>query len=346
MTDLPGFGSFTDPIVGGMGTLIRDAIRSRNYVATVSGWTINKDGTAEFSDIVIRGSGEFGPDPGQHIVLTNAGIIELYNSLNQLVMQLDGQGLVAQNPATGAYIVLNIDGDTFINLQPNDQPGFAYEAAFIVCSSNNVYGDANLLFESPTINGGAKSDIKMYAQNATIPAPTQIDITADQIALVGTTDFYNNSVHPMGRGIVARSYSGSTSAAVTAETVVLTSTQFTFEDNRAYRVQFGPSVVTSNANGRAQFRIRKDNAAGMILGGGRIIQGSASAANIVQAEATHYFRNDTGAPITCYIALTLQNLDGGANTAAQSIGETGLNRWLLVEDCGGSTGYDWATALI
>lgn len=46
---------FSNPIVGGT-TLIREAIRSPNYVAGSSGWAINRDGTVEFSSGTFRGS--------------------------------------------------------------------------------------------------------------------------------------------------------------------------------------------------------------------------------------------------------------------------------------------------
>ena len=49
--------TFSNPIVGGT-TLIRPAIHSPDYVAGTSGWSINKDGTAEFNDVVFRGSAE------------------------------------------------------------------------------------------------------------------------------------------------------------------------------------------------------------------------------------------------------------------------------------------------
>jgi hypothetical protein len=48
---------FTNPVVGGT-TLIRPAIHSPDYVAGVSGWSINKDGTAEFNDVNIRGDAQ------------------------------------------------------------------------------------------------------------------------------------------------------------------------------------------------------------------------------------------------------------------------------------------------
>src|SRR5215475_711890 len=49
-------GGFNNSIVGGVGNLIRTFIRSPNYVTGVSGWTINKDGSAEFNNLTIRGT--------------------------------------------------------------------------------------------------------------------------------------------------------------------------------------------------------------------------------------------------------------------------------------------------
>lgn len=49
--------TFSNPIVGGT-TLIRPAIHSPDYVAGESGWSINKDGTAEFNDVNFRGSAQ------------------------------------------------------------------------------------------------------------------------------------------------------------------------------------------------------------------------------------------------------------------------------------------------
>lgn len=47
--------AFSNPVVGGV-KLIREAIQSPNYVTGVSGWTINRDGSAEFNNVTIRGS--------------------------------------------------------------------------------------------------------------------------------------------------------------------------------------------------------------------------------------------------------------------------------------------------
>lgn len=62
---------FNNPVVGGT-TLIRDAIHSPNYVAGTSGWTINKDGTVEFTSALLRGALEVGSSTGPQIQITPA----------------------------------------------------------------------------------------------------------------------------------------------------------------------------------------------------------------------------------------------------------------------------------
>lgn len=47
---------FENSITGGQGALIRPAIKSPNFVTGVSGWTINRDGSAEFNNVVVRGT--------------------------------------------------------------------------------------------------------------------------------------------------------------------------------------------------------------------------------------------------------------------------------------------------
>lgn len=47
--------TFGNPVVGG-NKLIRPAIQSPNYQSGTAGWTINRDGTAEFNSVTIRGT--------------------------------------------------------------------------------------------------------------------------------------------------------------------------------------------------------------------------------------------------------------------------------------------------
>lgn len=65
--------SFGNPIVAGS-ELVREAIRSKGFVTGVSGWRIARDGSAEFSNVVVRGSLAVGTIDGD-LVFTNNGRI-------------------------------------------------------------------------------------------------------------------------------------------------------------------------------------------------------------------------------------------------------------------------------
>lgn len=103
---------FSDPIVGGIGTLIRQYIRSANYVPGASGWTINQDGTAEFQDVTIRAdlSGSTLTIPAgagptdERIVIDNTGI-KAYAPGGTLVTEI----LPATYPLASDYIT----GETY-----------------------------------------------------------------------------------------------------------------------------------------------------------------------------------------------------------------------------------------
>jgi hypothetical protein len=48
--------AFSNPVTGAQGALIRPAIKSPNYAPGVLGWSINRDGSAEFNNLTIRGT--------------------------------------------------------------------------------------------------------------------------------------------------------------------------------------------------------------------------------------------------------------------------------------------------
>lgn len=60
--------TFQNSILAGL-TLIREAIQSQDFQSGVQGWAIRADGSAEFSDIVIRGGGTADP-----VVIGPAGL--------------------------------------------------------------------------------------------------------------------------------------------------------------------------------------------------------------------------------------------------------------------------------
>lgn len=70
--------SFLNQIVAGV-KLVRAAIQSPNFVAGVSGWIIRRDGSAEFNNVVVRGSDTepaiiVGPEGAPQVIIYNNGV--------------------------------------------------------------------------------------------------------------------------------------------------------------------------------------------------------------------------------------------------------------------------------
>jgi hypothetical protein len=60
---------FANPILGGGGSLVYPSIHSPDYVHDSAGWTINKDGSAEFNNLTIRGT-----FAGTDYIINNSGL--------------------------------------------------------------------------------------------------------------------------------------------------------------------------------------------------------------------------------------------------------------------------------
>lgn len=96
---------FSNPIVGGT-TLIRPAIQSPNYGPGSSGWSINKDGSAEFNDITVRGTGTteaivVGADGQPQVIIgSNANIGAISFPTNSSVENLIA-GIISQRLNAG-----------------------------------------------------------------------------------------------------------------------------------------------------------------------------------------------------------------------------------------------------
>lgn len=64
---------FANPIIGGGGALVYPSIHSPNYVPAVSGWTIRKDGSAEFNNGVFRGTVTASEFDGTDFIINSNG---------------------------------------------------------------------------------------------------------------------------------------------------------------------------------------------------------------------------------------------------------------------------------
>lgn len=115
-------GGFNNPIVGGGGALVYPSIHSPNFIHSIQGWTINKDGSAEFQDLVIRGTFF-----GNEFILNNAGFF--------LYQGMPGPGTLILAAASAAGV---------------DEFGNAYSGPGI--SVSNVGGGQNEIQIRPDLN--------------------------------------------------------------------------------------------------------------------------------------------------------------------------------------------------
>lgn len=126
--------AFQNSILAGT-KLVREAIQSPNYVPNVSGWSINKDGTAEFADLTARGRivsvNPLDPDDRYAyvedgsigIVDNNAPAVESTLTETQLAFQgVANSMFFSHSTATGSH--WRIAGKHGVMMSPSDTRGF------------------------------------------------------------------------------------------------------------------------------------------------------------------------------------------------------------------------------
>lgn len=68
-----GFDGFQNPPVGAQGTIARPVFKSQGYVPGSAGWAIFKNGSAEFSSVVLRGSMVVGTPGSSQVHIYSVG---------------------------------------------------------------------------------------------------------------------------------------------------------------------------------------------------------------------------------------------------------------------------------
>ncbi len=70
-------GGFNNPIIGGGGGLVYPSIHSPNFQHNATGWSVNKDGSAEFNNVIVRGTITAG-----HFIGTGTGLeVVIYSGI-------------------------------------------------------------------------------------------------------------------------------------------------------------------------------------------------------------------------------------------------------------------------
>lgn len=327
---------FSNSVVGGV-TLVRPAIRSPNYAAGTVGWSINADGSAEFNNVVVRGSLIIGTSPFPLYEIVGGADIpaELQTQYSSTVITAE---LVYFSATDYSYRVFLSTGAVVAGRRT---------AGPVFIEGYRSIPSGTPIFRVPA-GVGFSTAVTPTAQILEQTAG-DLDIEATQIRLqmvnggAGVPEFQLNGVS-QGRGTAGNAIITASSASVTAETVVNSFTM-TFQANRAYSIRFGGRVDTSDANGRPRLRLRKTNAAGTLWGdfGGWTTNANAGEDQAVCNETI--LRRTAGTDLTSVtVCLTLEHLAGGANTARLVASATNPF-WFGAIDIGDDSAYPGAVAV-
>lgn len=185
--------AFQNEIVGGV-TLVREAIRSANYVPNVSGWTINRDGTVEFASGTFRGPVVI-VEPGTGLVLASigangngsfqnvsvAGDILLGDVSLRDFINGAGRGIVGIFKTTSNLPASGVSG-TFAAIcwtQFNYHPGRLYKvtASATQWINNNAVNNQDFIYRlvlnQPGVTGGANNGITFASRQSSSGGESQ-----------------------------------------------------------------------------------------------------------------------------------------------------------------------------
>lgn len=151
-----GGQGWNNPIAAGDGSLIYPALKSPNFVTAVMGWKIDRDGNAEFNDILVRGDLIVTGEDGSYIS----------------ILRSDGLNLIP-----------------YIRLMPPDPTGTAdYVSGFIVADevvSGGPDQKATLLLGSPCAGGST-------AGSASIILRSEGQVSGEPARVEMGDNFYRN----------------------------------------------------------------------------------------------------------------------------------------------------------
>jgi hypothetical protein len=274
--------TFSNPIVGGT-TLIRPAIHSPNFVTGVSGWSINKDGSAEFSDLTVRGDGNgdtviIGPITGPQVVIgssPSAGYIQfptnrpIENDIATILAGVLNPG--AANEAASLQIKgPSVDGATArssiqVNSQNND--GSSETNIALVVDTSGMTLDKNILRLTdprvqiiPSVSGSSA----LLIDALTGHTGYLLRLRLNGVDMFTVDPLGNTSISGIDQGRGPRSSvqitSNVTGIAAGTETVLMTVPSMTYVNGRAYRIHLNGLHQSTTASTYFLYRIRKGSA--------------------------------------------------------------------------------------
>lgn len=245
---------FKNYLVAGT-TLKREAIQSPNYVTGTSGWTIRRDGSAEFNDALFRGTLQIGVPPAPYLLISGTvppALSAFYGGT--------WAGVVAAFSITMAIDANNYHYEVLLS---SSSVGMAHAEGFVVAG---VVRETVLHY----VSGG--STVSAYGEF------TDSEVTMFGTNLLGDPSTPGSDMlwgsHSLSRGVVDSGIVAGNPIVVAtgggAEVQINHSLVNAFEPNRAYRCQWNITFSASAAAGAAQFKMRR----GVGIAGARVWQRS------------------------------------------------------------------------
>lgn len=259
-----GFQQF--PIAGT--SLVRDALNSPNFVHLQSGWSINRDGTAEFNDVVVRGTIIASDFRSSNFVPQTSGF-----DLNGATGTVEFNGDVAVYGNIFVHASATAPAGTVGAIQfVPDAPTVAYTGpgAIYARTEPTLANADSLVFQSPADGVGNTSFLVLApalgasrAQAIFGNAGNPLDITDQNTNSVGIVLQKMRAVAGEGGNIAPTTASAAFVALGTAATDVT----IPYPPSGVVEVMIGGAISIGNAAqfGIVSFEIRNLNAAGAVL---------------------------------------------------------------------------------
>lgn len=303
---------FSNPIVAGT-SLVRSAIKSPLYTPGVDGWSVNRDGTAEFLSLIARGSVVIAGVPG--IWIGPRDDPDFPAELFAASVNYKGAVVFYSTATEYQYAAIRSVGAGGSMEFGHVEAGTVY-VAYQIKLSVGVF---------PELAG-----ITNFAENRFVNDAV-VNFTGD-----ADLQFSDRSA---GRGLKDDVFSGVSGVAIGAEAVDQTTTAtFDWQEGRAYEVKFGGRLLGSVAN-TCLVNIRRTNLAGALL---RQFRFQADVASL-DAQASCYIARAAGAGdlLNTPLALTMTASAG----TVQRIGAASSPRFIKVFDVGTDTDYPDAASI-
>lgn len=250
---------FGNSIIGGSDELVRDGIQSRGYVAGSVGWRINRDGTAEFNNVTVRGDLILGTYPGGPYIFgdDNAGSprFEFRDDTHSDLVFLETD---------------NANPKTTVRLRAGDFTNTASMVGVYDGAVAMTFDDSTRSF-SVIVNGDGDSVFMSAQKTGSVNLAVELDPTTAQpdgttlgrVATLGQiyVDALASDANYPSRMVDGRIYTGaiadSTSASGTDVVITSANVQNTYvEKDFAYKATVWIRIAGSVLNDRAQFKLK------------------------------------------------------------------------------------------